>query len=68
MNKYFAYKGNSNLSDAKKKLVENTKFHLGVDDIAVRRCNRIWGEGKYRLYTFENFNDDNSFVEIKRGN
>lgn len=64
MNKYFAYKGNSSLLEAKKKLIENTKFHLSVNEIAIRRCNRIWGEGNYKLYTFTNFNVESTFKKI----
>ena len=47
------------------KSVENTKFHLGSKDIAIRRCDRIWGSGNYKLYTFDDFNNNNSFKEVE---
>lgn len=65
MDKYFAYKGALPLVEAKDKRVENTKFHLGSKDIAIRRCDRIWGEGNYKLYTFDDFNNNKSFKEIR---
>ncbi len=64
MKKYFAYKGDLNLSEAKEKKIENTKFHLNSEEIAVRRCNRIWGEGNYSLYSFEDYNKNDSYKKI----
>jgi hypothetical protein len=65
MDKYFAHKGIMTLTEAKDKSVENTKFHLGSKDIAIRRCDRIWGSGNYKLYTFDDFNNNNSFKEVE---
>ena len=64
MKKFFAYKGNLDLDTAKIKKIDNTKFHLNSIDIAKKRCNRIWGEGNYNLYIFENFNDNKTFLKI----
>lgn len=66
MDKYFAYKGSLSLKEAKDIKVENTKFHLGSHEIAIRRCNRIWGVGNYKLYVFNDFNNNKSFKEIKQ--
>lgn len=64
MEKYFAYKGSSSLEEAKQKKIENTKFHLSSREIAIKRCNRIWGNNSFSLYTFEDFNDNSSFTKI----
>ncbi len=64
MKKYFAHRGRFNLSEAKNKKIENTKFHLSSEEIAIKRCNRIWGEGKYSLYTFEDYNNNDSYKKI----
>ena len=34
MDKYFAYKGDKGLTEAKLKKIDNVKFHLGSVDIA----------------------------------
>ena len=65
MDKYFAYKGSLPLKEAKDIKVENTKFHLGSSDIAIKRCDRLWGDGNYKLYTFDDFNNNKSFKQIK---
>lgn len=65
MNKYFAYKGNYSLEEAKSKKIDNTKFHARSDEIVIKRCNRLWKENNYKLYTFKNFNDNNTFILIK---
>ena len=64
MKKYFAHKGSVDLSVAMIKKIENTRFHLNSVDIAIKRCDRIWGKGKYSLYTFENYNDSDSYKKI----
>ena len=64
MKKYFAHKGSFNLCEAKEKKIENTKFHLNSEAIAIRRCNRIWGEGNYSLYTFKDYNNKDSYKKI----
>ena len=65
MDKYFAYKGDKGLTEAKLKKVDNVKFHLGSVDIAIRRCNRIWGEGNYKLYRFQDFNNNDTYEMIR---
>ena len=64
MKKYFAHRGRFNLSEVKNKKIENTRFHLNSEEIAIKRCNRIWGEGKYSLYTFEDYNNNDSYKKI----
>ena len=64
MNKYYAYKGDKNLKEARNSEVESLRFHLGSDDIAIKRCNRIWGENKFKLYQFKDFNNSNTFMKI----
>ncbi len=64
MKKYFAHKGSFKLYEVQKNKIENTKFHLNSEVIAIRRCNRIWGEGNYSLYTFEDYNNKDSYKKI----
>ena len=64
LNKYFAYKGNKDLITAKKEEVNSIRFHLGNKDIAIKRCNRNWGEGNFKLYRFIDFNDINTYEII----
>ena len=64
MDKYFAYQGHKGLDQAKREKVHNTKFHLGSVDVAIRRCNRIFGEGNYKLYKFQDFNNNDTYEMI----
>ncbi|MAJ90045.1 MAG: hypothetical protein CMD08_02075 [Flavobacteriales bacterium] len=64
MDKYFAYKGKKKLTEAKKSQTDNEKFHLGSVDIAIKRCNRIWGEGNFKLYRFQDFNNNDTYEMI----
>lgn len=64
MNKYYAYKGKKNLKKARDSEVESFRFYLGSNDIAIKRCNRMWGENKFKLYQFKDFNNINTFKKI----
>ena len=64
MDKYFAYKGNKDLSTAKKEEVDSIRFHLGSESIAIKRCSRNWGEGNFKLYRFIDFNNINTYEMI----
>jgi hypothetical protein len=65
VNKYFAYKGSLSLKEAKDLKIDNTKLHLNSNEIAIRRCDRIWGKDNYKIYIFEDFNKNSTFKEIK---
>ena len=64
MDKYFAYRGNRTLSESKASPVDNVKFHLNSVDIAIKRCNRIFGEGNFKLYRFKDFNNNDTYEMI----
>lgn len=64
MDKYFAYKGTKKLALAKKSQTDNVKFHLGSVDIAIKRCNRMWGEGNFKLFRFQDFNNNDTYEMI----
>ena len=64
MDKYFAHRGRRTLAEAKSNSVDNVKFHLNSVDIAIKRCNRIWGEGNFKLYRFKDFNNNDTYEMI----
>ena len=64
MDKYFAYRGNKTLFEAKREQIDNKRFHFGSVDIAINRCNRMWGEGNFKLYRFKDFNNNDTYEMI----
>ena len=64
MDKYFAYRGNKSLIEAKSEEIDNKRFHFGSVEIAISRCNRIWGKGNFKLYRFEDFKNNNTYEMI----
>jgi len=64
---YYAYPGNKTLEESKKKEINATRFKSGSKDFAIKLCNKKFGEDKYKLFSFADFNDLNSFKEIFLG-
>ena len=64
MDKYFAYRGVKSLNEAKASQSDSITFHLNSVDIAIKKCVRKWGEGNFKLYRFQNFNNNNSYETI----
>ncbi|NDG53527.1 MAG: hypothetical protein EBY39_10980 [Flavobacteriia bacterium] len=64
MDKYFAYRGVKSLTEAKSSQTDSITFQLNSVEIAIKKCNRKWGEGNFKLYRFQNFNNNNTYEMI----
>lgn len=61
---YYAYSGNKSLEESREREVNSTRFKSGSDIFAVKLCNKKFGENKYKLFSFTDFNDTATFNEV----
>lgn len=61
---YYAYSGNKSLEESRTREINSTKFKSGSNKFAVLLCNKKFGENKYKLFSFTDFNDTSTFNEI----
>lgn len=64
---YYAYSGDKTLEESRRKEINTARFKSGSKDFAIKLCNKKFGENKYKLFSFTDFNDSTSFKEILLG-
>lgn len=64
---YYAYPGNKTLEESKSKETNTTRFKSGNSEFAIKLCNKKFGENKYKLFSFTDFNDTTTFKEVLLG-
>lgn len=61
---YYAYIGEKSLKESKNSQVNSIRLKSASLDFAIKACNKKFGENNFKLYKFDNFNDENSFEMI----
>ncbi len=61
---YYAYSGDKTLEESKKFQTNSSVFKSGDKNFAIKLCNKKFGENKYKLFSFKNFNDLSTFNQI----
>lgn len=64
MLRYFAYRGDKELTDAKKSCVDKMIFKALDLKAAQKMCQKKWSNNPFRLFAFENYNNNETFKEI----
>ena len=63
--KFYAYLGNAEFGEESLRhgrimIIDDLKTVKG----AIKRCRRYWGIEKFRIYSFTNFYDGNTFTRV----
>tara|TARA_B100001287_G_C22282572_1_gene344574 strand:+ start:191 stop:388 length:198 start_codon:yes stop_codon:yes gene_type:complete len=61
---YYAFPGDKTLEESRKSQINSSTFKSGDKKFAIKICNKKFGENKYKLFSFINFNDLNTFDQI----
>ena len=61
---YYAYSGDRTLEESRKSQINSSRFKSGDKNFAIKLCNKKFGENKYKLFSFKNFNDLDTFNQI----
>ena len=61
---YYAYSGDKTLEESRKSQINTSTFKSGNKNFAIKLCNKKFGENKYKLFSFKNFNDLTTFDQI----
>jgi hypothetical protein len=64
MIKCFAYRGNKSLLEAKKACLDKMIFKVKDESFAHKMCRKKWPEINYKLFVFENYNNNETFKEL----
>lgn len=64
MLKFFAYMGKMNLKEAKTACLDKQIFKVNDQDFAKKRCTNKWGKDNFRLFVFEDYNNNETFKEV----
>lgn len=64
MTKFFGNRGNKDLPQAKSKSVDHLIMKSEEADFVIKYMTNKWGENNFRVYTFENYTKNETFVEI----
>lgn len=64
MLKCFAYRGNKDLSLAKKSSLDKMIFKVEDESFAHKMCHKKWPGIDYKLFVFENYNNNETFKEL----
>ncbi len=61
---YYAYSGDKTLEESRKSQINKSTFKSGDKNFAIKLCNKKFGENKYKLFSFKNFDDLTTFNQI----
>ena len=61
---YYAYPGDKTLEESRKSEIDASTFKSGSENFVIKLCNKKFGENKYKLFSFKNFNDLTTFDQI----
>lgn len=64
MKNYYAFSIKKTLKESKEGQNKSLRFKSGDEVFAMKICKNNFGENKFQLYSFENFNDINTFKKI----
>ena len=64
MKNYYAFSIKKTLKESKEGQNKSLRFKSGKELFAMKICNSKFGENRFQLYSFENFNDISTFKKI----
>jgi hypothetical protein len=64
MTNFFGNLGSRDLSQAKTKSVDHLIMKSEDLDLVIKHMTKKWGENNFRIYTFTNYNKNETFKEI----
>ena len=64
MKNYYAFIGEKTILESKSQQTSCTKFQTSSEKFAIKICKNKFGNKKFQLFEFTNFNDNSTFKKI----
>ena len=64
MKNYYAFVGERTILESKDQQTSHTKFQTISEEFAIKICKNKFGNRKFQLFEFTNFNDNSTFKKI----